>query len=90
MTFRTGMKVVCIDVSPNPVGRIPSELKLNAVYVISGLHIGTDCDGEEGIYLAEIPDGGWPFKAYRFRPAVERKTDISIFTAILKPSKVDA
>jgi hypothetical protein len=34
--------------------------------------------------------GEIPFAAFRFRPVVERKTDISIFTAMLKPSKVEA
>jgi hypothetical protein len=29
----------------------------------------------------------WGFNASRFRPVVERKTDISIFTAMLKTQK---
>lgn len=47
----------------------------------------------EPVYLAK--EGGWVEVAwpdFRFRPVVQRKTDISIFTAMLNPSKqgVDA
>ncbi|MCK1717207.1 hypothetical protein [Bradyrhizobium sp. 141] len=32
----------------------------------------------------------YPFAAYRFRPAVERKTDISVFTEILRKASKPA
>ncbi len=38
---------------------------------------------EEGVF-----ETGWP--AHRFRPVVERKADISIFTNMLQPEQVPA
>lgn len=84
MTFRVGMKVVCIDASNT------SEYPLTkgAVYTISG----------GGYYLfrylydiAEVSTSvphAWC--GTRFRPVVERKTSIECFKALLKPSSVDA
>lgn len=94
MTFRVGQKVVCIggfDESDRRLGRecgftVPVE---HSIYTITGFAF------EEGfIMLAEIPpiEAGKfvAFDRSRFRPIVERKTDISIFTKMLTPEGVDA
>lgn len=56
-----------------------------------------ESDGGPGVMLDEVWGGfheafevEYCFCITRFRPIVERKTDISIFTAVLKPSQVDA
>lgn len=45
----------------------------------------------EGIVRDDFPIipefGDYPYSATRFRPVIERKTDISIFTAMLNPAK---
>lgn len=77
MTFRIGQQVECISAS--------GMLKKGAVYTVLGIEHGfieVDCE----------PDcfGGRCYYNKRFRPVVERKTDISIFTAMLKPEKVSS
>lgn len=84
MAFRVGQKVVCINVKSTMAGRVPKELVLNRVYIISGIDDFMDCYGDFGVFLAEVhvkPACGHAdsFKAYRFHPA----TGISIFTEIL-------
>ena len=45
-----------------------------------------DWFGEEGLLFDEIkPKYGVGWHAWRFRPVVDRKTDISIFTQMLNP-----
>lgn len=94
--FRVGQKVVCVDVRPSPMGRPPIELTLNAVYMISYI-APPDIWGDIGLGLVDIeyirdvfhrPE----FNARRFRPVVDRPTDISIFTRMLTDAdeKVDA
>lgn len=89
MAFRIGQKVVCVDAR----GRFCAETQpvLNAIYTISGLHV--DEDGDLICHLVEIarsdsakqqwnnPNLGYDTR--RFRPVIERKTDISIFTEML-------
>lgn len=83
MTFRVGMKVVCVDAS----GNVPM-LNLGAIYTICGF---TE-DDPPGLQLVEVspnePGDNWytGFRPRRFRPVVERKTDISVFIALLNPS----
>lgn len=81
MTFHVGQKVVCVEgTSGHHV------LVLGQVYTIArigmfgrALHVDVvECSTDIRL--------GW--RAARFRPVVERKTDISVFTAMLKPSKV--
>ena len=79
MAFYVGQKVVCVD---------DSEIKS------IGLLAGTVCTVTrattflhlEVVYIAEFRTrfAVW-FFARRFRPVVEKKTDISIFTALLNP-----
>ena len=96
MAFRVGQKVVCISAEGFiDLGEIfPVVREIYTIREIKDYH-----DGICGLRLAEIVNkpkfyrGGvtecW-FASNRFRPLVERTTDISIFTAMLKPSKVDA
>lgn len=88
MTFRVGQKVVCVDDGPhrsgwNPHGDAPIK---NKVYTVVGVETYR---GLVGIHLREIRNGSHNglYKAMRFRPAVERKTDISVFTEILRTTK---
>lgn len=83
--FKVGQKVVCVDASPDPFGRA-LQVKKGQVYTVSAVL----CGGI-GITLVEISctdaHGWW---ASRFRPVVERKTDISVFQAMLKQVPVTA
>jgi hypothetical protein len=67
-------------------------LTLDTIYTIIGFG-KPDRRGDIGLHLAEVTihaDGTHTdaFASKRFRPVAERKTDISIFTAMLTPSKV--
>ncbi len=106
MTFHVGQKVVCVDDEWKDVNwkYIPSRPVRGQVYTVRSVHITERTDGPEvSMLLNEItnPIVAWPkigksegdFPAYRFRPVIERKTDISIFTAMLTPKqreRVDA
>jgi hypothetical protein len=98
--FRVGMKVVCVDKSHgfrNILGEWfdDADLIVGDIYTIRwiGHHDGVEC-----IKLVEIPfrraprgkrannTGMETFRATRFRPVVERKTDISVFQAMLNPA----
>ena len=88
--FRVGQKVVCIN-SENRPGKVwiwddaPTEGK---VYTISALSFER---GERVVELIELPRHPESklrgYAAFRFRPIVERKTDIAIFTKLLAPTK---
>ena len=98
MTFRVGQKVVAVSQNNRDVS--VSDLVVGQIYTIrdidsraadAGYH-----DGELTIRLEEIFNpvrrttiGDWEagYVAHRFRPVVEHKTDISVFTAMLTPSK---
>lgn len=91
MAFYVGQKVVCVDDSPSKWGD-PSLLTKGAIYTIRKVVM----EGR-GVWLDEVshdrPDnifGYEAFWAWRFRPAVEKKTDISIFTKMLTPKMEDA
>lgn len=84
MTFRIGQKVVCVNAG---MGALDASryLTKDAVYEVDLVRIdgaGTLVLGVAGVSLH--------WRASRFRPAVERKTDISIFTAMLIPEGVEA
>ncbi len=77
MAFRVGMKVVCVDDSPDWMGR-PIFVTVGSVYTVTDI---LERYGEVGILLLEIEPGGAPgWLASRFRQIVERKTDISFTT----------
>lgn len=102
MTFRVGQKVVCVDDVPHgkyapwPVKGGLDGLTKGTVYTIR--EIGAYC-GEPVVWLNEITREivpGWEkygeqgFSPARFRPLVERKTDISVFMKMLTPQGVEA
>jgi hypothetical protein len=94
--WHVGMKVVCIDVS-----FFERNLLEGAVYTIKPIGVGDGIfqdrflRGGAVIELTEVanphdrqfPDETPGFDARRFRPVVHRPTSISIFTAMLNPSK---
>jgi hypothetical protein len=101
MTFRVGQKVVFVG-GPRLPGEwgIPSPLKIGSIYTIreiDPIYIGSY--GVAGIRLHEMiaPSVMWGAQqiepatlAHNFRPIVDRKTDISVFTKMLTPEGVDA
>ena len=83
MTFRVGMKVVCVDDSPSWKGA-ETNLREGKIYTITGFGC-VDVDGELGIEVAEVAlhrdEHHYPhFRASRFRPAVEPKQEVSFTT----------
>lgn len=101
MTFRVGQKVVCINGAFSSewdqIGNKPVERGIYTVRAVTictfGSHVDVPC-----ILLEEVknPIKRWrdgstmecPFAQKRFRPLVERKTDISIFKAMLTNTKI--
>lgn len=95
MIFRIGQKVVCVDDSV-VVGLWDGgfNVKKGAVYTVRGIEPPCECLGASygGLFLCEVVDVPEStccgvrepsYRAYRFRPIVERKTDISIFKKLL-------
>ncbi len=88
MNFRIGQKVVCV--APPPAGGWIGCV-VGEIYTIRSMQV---CPVEKqlglrlhGITLPICSLGGeGAFYATRFRPVVERKTDISIFVKMLHPS----
>ena len=78
--FRIGQKVVCVDATC-----FESFIQKDKVYTVHSIA----CQfGDIWVRLCEvIPDEGGGFRNRRFRPIVERKTDISIFTEMLSPAR---
>lgn len=101
MNFRVGQKVVFVDDSCRPgfAWVNNDHPQVGGIYTVAQSYIGVDLLlGEVAcITLVEhkrhpiaVALGNEGFKAARFRPLVEKKTDISIFTEMLNPSQVDA
>jgi len=97
--FRVGQKVVCIsDFAKGravcPFVEFPAR---GSVYTVRSNVIGRTMSGEKepGILLHEISNSLGPhgqeysFCIKQFRPVVERKTDISIFTQMLTPKRAN-
>ena len=89
MAFYVGQKVVCVDDRPFFSEGVPVPLVLGRIYTVAGF------DNHDCLVLVEQPGrnfAGWRsdlgYQKSRFRPVVERKTDISIFKAMLNPSDV--
>jgi len=85
--FDPGQRVVCVDASPTYLGK-PVPLRKGAIYTVAALG-DEDFYGVFGIYLAEIDavrDGKHldAFRHTRFRPIIERSTDISVFEEMLR------
>jgi hypothetical protein len=79
MTFHIGQKVVCVDAA---VRERPCSLKKDNIYTITNTGIFLS-DAWVAVAEARPADGSIGFYADRFRPVVEKKTDISMFTALL-------
>lgn len=81
MTFKIGMKVVCVDAGDAALG-IKVPLALNAVYTVADMAPAEYGDGST-IKLVEVAPAdllsGW-FYARRFRPAVSPKQQVSFTT----------
>ncbi len=83
--FHVGQKVVCVDDAKDYTGS-ETKLRNGVIYEVEAVveHLGFTGLVVAGAY-------SWhPTRAYRssrFRPVVERKTDISGFKAMLNPSK---
>jgi hypothetical protein len=90
MNFRVGQRVVCVDDANFTHKDNGATIHKGQVYVVRGL---AREENGPGLYLEGVfqrARRGGPFdgeelawKANRFRPVVERKTDISTFTQIL-------
>lgn len=102
MTFRVGQKVVFVG-GPSHVKNwtnLISQLKVGQICTVRDVdHRYLEAYGFVGLRVEEeyFPPMEWAggmtepaTLSYKFRPIVERKTDISIFTAMLKPQGVDA
>ena len=96
--FRVGQKVVCVDDAKDrsDVNYDPWGCK-GRVYVISKVGMfsspayePTLCVWVDGIYRPDWRGIDVPFRASRFRPVVTRKTDISVFRALINPVKEEA
>lgn len=93
MTFRVGQKVVCVDASGLP--SFMAKLIEGKIYTVRGFVLGICRDWSigDGVTLMEMKNPPTPcgqengFDPSRFRPIVDRTTDISIFTAMLTPNK---
>lgn len=93
--FRVGQKVVCVDASGWRRGIFiyPEQGEKYTVRDVEPNAHGVLCIRVEEIsqpaaLSADMSMYCEPlFRASRFRPLIEKKTDISIFTAMLNPSK---
>ena len=86
MAFYRGQKVRCVDDRGQQYF-----LQKGRIYIVEGdSFVGVA--GKTYVCVAGVRNsyGVAGFYASRFRPLVEKKTDISIFTALLKPKLVDA
>jgi hypothetical protein len=85
MTFRVGQKVVCVDAS----GSARRVMKEGDIFTVVGPGLHHDCVELDCKPINDRPGAcGW--MKSRFRPVVERKTDISIFTEILRKASKPA
>src|SRR5262249_41072332 len=92
ITFHIGQRVVCVDTSPNRRCSAAKLLTRGKIYTIRAIdsNPGWQAPGWgvhlEGIWIIH-PDVGceWPIHPRRFRPIVDRPTDIEIFRKLLRP-----
>lgn len=94
--FYVGQKVVCINAQDTDAEN-EKELSKGAIYTIrwsgvwgyKGVLKPRPCVRLLGIERIEprvVGMGDVPFRASRFRPITEHKTDISVFKALLNPT----
>lgn len=101
--FTVGQKVVFVDDVPANAGVprsvglgagveypvVGNVYTVRSVYKTNRGNVGVklnEIDNSQACSLLGLPHE-YGFEAYRFRPVVERKTDISCFKAMLNPSK---
>jgi hypothetical protein len=88
--FHVGQRIVCVDASINPKGYPQKLLTAGKIYEVRGIdqtpgwkapHWGVLL---EGIWIA-YPDGRseWAMHPRRFRPIIERPTNIDVFEKLL-------
>lgn len=93
--FRVGQKVVCVWRKPNMKwpGTLPTVV--GAIYTVRGIEwiSAPYSEGHPGLYLEELrnevrmtTEGMWEpsYRASKFRPVVERSTDITFAHEILR------
>lgn len=97
--FRVGQKVVCINAGQynNEVAPWGETEKIIEGEIYTIVHMLPWEDGTSVVHLAEVLRDGlsrlfWGndvgYAAARFRPLVERKSDISAFTKMLTPTDI--
>lgn len=91
MVFYVGQKVVCVDAGESKFSCTPTPTFLTegAVYEIESIAPAPNGFPGFAVQLVGIRDETkrWGFASYRFRPVVERKTSIEVFTAMLNPAQ---
>ena len=85
--FHVGQKVVCVDAS-SWYGEFGVFIREGEVYTVACIRAKRDGEVVDLVELKSPINCG--FYSYRFRPVVEYKTDISIFTDMLKDVRVKA
>jgi hypothetical protein len=104
--FYVGQKVCCVGLGGKQGNMTPQQAALHRINlpVVGKIYtvesIFTAPGGRECLRLVELKNGHVPtttgdvlgFVSYMFKPVVERKTDISIFKAMLNPktAEIDA
>lgn len=90
-SWYVGMKVVCVDGKSRPGYKYSVLPEQGAVYTVRSIstHIWANKLAGVGVRLTEIlrPGSDTPWFAERFRPIQTRKTDISVFTDILRKAE---
>lgn len=90
--FRIGQKVLCV--APAPTSEFEGPI-VGKTYIVRSLDFCERANAAairvHGLTLPFIPEFGreGAFRASRFRPIAEKKTDISIFEEILRRESVD-
>lgn len=83
--FRVGQKVVCVDATVyNAAWGANEEPTVGKVYTVTGY--GDSIFGNYPVIHVAESHNPLGYRASRFRPIVERETDISIFKAMLTPA----
>lgn len=85
MTFRVGQKVCCVDDGwlighRGKRTQFPSGLVRGGVYTITGFD---DTPGDSGGLAFRLAEIRGLYYHHRFRPIVDKQTDISVFEEIL-------
>ena len=83
--FRVGQKVVCVNVTPQPGKMWFNDAPVKgSVYTIASILIIKGIDAVTLVEQKRHPLSPNGYGAFRFRPAVDRPTDISVFKSLLR------